>query len=82
MNMGVDDRDEKFFTIQEVSDYFLDHFESLPEVVDADVAHDIMMAIEAFCRKGFIRRDSLTEDFQLENMPLIRQYARRIAHLS
>jgi len=82
MNMGVDGRDEKSFTIQEVSDYFLEHFESLPEVVDADVAHDIMMAIEAFCRKGFIRRDSLTDDFQLENMPLIQQYARRIAHLS
>lgn len=82
MNMGVDGRDEKSFTIQEVSDYFLEHFESLPEVVDADVAHDIMMAIEAFCRKGFIRQDSMSGDFQLENVPLIRQYACRIAHLS
>jgi glycerol-3-phosphate O-acyltransferase len=82
MNMGVDDRDEKSFTIQEVSDYFLEHFELLPEIVDADVAHDIMMAIDAFCRKGFIRQDSLTEVFQLENVPLIQQYARRIAHLS
>ncbi|MEA2108016.1 MAG: 1-acyl-sn-glycerol-3-phosphate acyltransferase [Pseudomonadota bacterium] len=82
MNMDVDGRDEKSFTIQEISDYFLEHFESLPEVADADVAHDIMMAIEAFCRKGFIRQDRMSGDFQLENMPLIRQYARRIAHLS
>ena len=82
MNMDVDSREEKSFTIQEVSDYFLEHFELLPEVVDADVAHDIMMAIDAFCRKKFILQNSLTGDYQVENMPLIQQYARRIAHLS
>jgi len=82
MMICADGREQKSFTLMEVNDYFLEHFESLPEVVNADVAHDIMMAIEAFCRKGFIRRDSLTEVYQLENVPLIRQYARRIAHLS
>ncbi len=81
MMICADGREQKSFTIQEINDYFLEHFESLPEVVDADVADDIMMAIEAFRRKGFIRRDSLTEAFQLENVPLIRQYAHRIAHL-
>jgi len=75
------DPDRDTFTIEEVNDYFLEHFDRVPELADADVPEEIMTALTAFSRKGFIELDNMTGDYRLLNLPLVRQYANRIAHL-